>query len=263
MTQVTHVYDDASTAREVVSALEDAGFSASEISIVTQKADGITSTTADGVSDGAATGATIGLVAGTGAGLLASLGMIAIPGIGPLVAAGVLATTLATAAAGTVTGGLLGALIDYGVSPDHAEIYAENVRRGGTWCRSRPTASASLKPKASCRNMIRSTSALAVKITAPKAGPNTIPTLPAIRKTKSAPSATATAPSSCDFVKMGRSRPIFFDGFSSNPGKSDSAPRLPMVEFSLERLRHRSLSEGERLSFAVKAHERERVGVRG
>ena len=132
MTQVTHVYDEASTAREVVSALEDAGFSSSEISIVTQKGDGITTTTADDVSDGASTGATIGLVAGTGAGLLASLGMIAIPGIGPLVAAGVLATTLATAAAGTVTGGLLGALVDYGVSPDHAEVYAENVRLGGT-----------------------------------------------------------------------------------------------------------------------------------
>ena len=133
MTQITHIYDDASTAREVVSALEEAGFTSSEISIVTQKADGITTTTADDdVSDGAKTGATIGLVTGTGAGLLTSLGVLAIPGIGPLVAAGVLATTLATAAAGTVTGGLLGALIDYGVSPDHAEVYAENVRRGGT-----------------------------------------------------------------------------------------------------------------------------------
>jgi len=132
MTQVTYVYDDPSTAREVVSALEDAGFTSSEISIVRQHADGVTTTTADDDNDGGTTGATIGLVAGTGAGLLASLGMIAIPGIGPLVAAGVLATTLATAAAGTITGGLLGALVDYGVSPEHADIYAENVRRGGT-----------------------------------------------------------------------------------------------------------------------------------
>lgn len=136
MTQVTHVYDDASTAREVVSALEDAGFTSSEISLVTQRGDGVKTTTAadvdDDDADGAKTGATIGLVAGTGAGLLASLGVLAIPGIGPLVAAGVLATTLATAAAGTVTGGLLGALVDYGVSPEHADIYAENVRRGGT-----------------------------------------------------------------------------------------------------------------------------------
>jgi len=132
MTQVTHVYDDAATAREVVAALEEAGFSSSEISIVAQRdGTGIVSSTADD-HDGATTGATIGLVAGTGAGLLASLGVIAIPGIGPLVAAGILATTLATAAAGTLTGGLLGALVDYGVSPEHAEVYAENVRRGGT-----------------------------------------------------------------------------------------------------------------------------------
>jgi hypothetical protein len=134
MPQITHVYDDASTAREVVSALEDAGFTSSEISIVKQHGETVGTTTAADTddNDGAKTGATIGLVAGTGAGLLASLGMIAIPGIGPLVAAGVLATTLATAAAGTVTGGLLGALVDYGVSPEHAEVYAENVRRGGT-----------------------------------------------------------------------------------------------------------------------------------
>jgi hypothetical protein len=66
------------------------------------------------------------------AGLLASLGLIAIPGIGPLVAAGVLATTLAGAAAGAVGGGLIGALVDYGVSDDEAHVYAENLRRGGT-----------------------------------------------------------------------------------------------------------------------------------
>lgn len=133
MTQVTHAYDDAATAREVVSALEEAGFSSSEISIVAQRdGSGVVTHTADEDHDGATTGATIGLVAGTGAGLLASLGVVAIPGIGPLVAAGILATTLATAAAGTLTGGLLGALVDYGVSPEHAEVYAENVRRGGT-----------------------------------------------------------------------------------------------------------------------------------
>ncbi|WP_088348166.1 MULTISPECIES: hypothetical protein [Rhodomicrobium] len=130
---LTHVYDDPSVASEVVAALEGAGFTSSEISIVKQH-DTEVATTArdDSAQDGATTGAGIGLVAGTGAGLLASLGIIAIPGLGPLVAAGVLATTLATAAAATVTGGLLGALVDYGISPEDAEVYAENVRRGGT-----------------------------------------------------------------------------------------------------------------------------------
>jgi hypothetical protein len=58
--------------------------------------------------------------------------MIAIPGIGPLVAAGVLATTLAAAAAGTLTGGVIGALMDYGVSEKDAHVYSEAVRRGSS-----------------------------------------------------------------------------------------------------------------------------------
>jgi hypothetical protein len=133
MTQtVTYIYDDPSLARQAVAALEEGGFTADEISVVRQESNDGYSTVDDPVSDGATTGASLGLAAGAGAGLLASLGMIAIPGIGPLVAAGVLATTLAGAAAGAVSGGLVGGLIDYGVSEEEAPIYAENLRRGGT-----------------------------------------------------------------------------------------------------------------------------------
>ena len=71
-------------------------------------------------------------MAGAGTGLLTALGVIAIPGLGPLVAAGVLATTLAGTVAGAAAGGLLGALTDYGVSEEDAHVYAEGVRRGGT-----------------------------------------------------------------------------------------------------------------------------------
>jgi hypothetical protein len=81
---------------------------------------------------GTVTGATAGAVLGGGAGLLAALGVIAIPGIGPLVAAGVLATTLAGAAGGSVVGGLIGALTDYGVSEEEAHLYSEAVRRGSS-----------------------------------------------------------------------------------------------------------------------------------
>ncbi len=130
---VTYVYDDPSLARDTIRALESAGFTSSEISVVRQDGDvDWNATDGDPVSDGATTGASVGLAAGAGAGLLASLGIIAIPGIGPLVAAGVLATTLAAGAAGAVGGGILGALIDYGVSEEEAPVYAENLRRGGT-----------------------------------------------------------------------------------------------------------------------------------
>ena len=64
--------------------------------------------------------------------MLAALGVIAIPGIGPLVAAGVLATTLVGAAGGGAVGGLLGALTDYGVSEEEAHVYLEGVRRGSS-----------------------------------------------------------------------------------------------------------------------------------
>jgi hypothetical protein len=87
-------------------------------------------------ASGAGTGAGIGAVVGGGAGLLAGLGMLAIPGIGPVVAAGWLAATLAGAAAGAgvgaVSGGIIEAMTSAGVTHEDAHLYAEGVRRGGT-----------------------------------------------------------------------------------------------------------------------------------
>ncbi|MGN6671980.1 MAG: hypothetical protein ACTHMA_01690, partial [Thermomicrobiales bacterium] len=84
--------------------------------------------TKSGTGTGAGVGATVGGVVG----ILTGLGIMAIPGIGPLVAAGWLATTLAGAGAGAVAGGLVGALTGAGVSREEAEVYEEGVRRGNT-----------------------------------------------------------------------------------------------------------------------------------
>ena len=89
----------------------------------------------DGVDDraeGAGKGAGIGAGIGGAAGLLAGLGLLAIPGLGPVVAAGWLAATAVGAAAGAATGGIVGALTEAGVSKEDAPLYAEGVRRGGT-----------------------------------------------------------------------------------------------------------------------------------
>lgn len=152
---ITRLYDDYATAERAVRDLESAGVPHRDISIVASNADnwwnqkgGRTTTTAttattggrvdrdrDGVDDraeGAAAGAGIGGAAGGVLGLLAGLGLLAIPGIGPVVAAGWLASTAAVAAAGAATGGLIGALTQAGVSEDEANVYAEGVRRGGT-----------------------------------------------------------------------------------------------------------------------------------
>src|SRR6202035_4751124 len=84
---------------------------------------------------GAEAGAAFGAIVGGTTGLLAGLGMLAIPGIGPVVAAGWLVTAALGAAGGAIAGGagggLIGAMISNGVSEEDAHIYAESVRRGG------------------------------------------------------------------------------------------------------------------------------------
>ncbi|HET8875461.1 MAG TPA: hypothetical protein VFO53_03950 [Casimicrobiaceae bacterium] len=87
----------------------------------------------DRVDDGsnAAAGAVTGGVVGGAAGLAASLMGLAIPGIGPIIAAGPIVSLLTGAGVGAVAGGLIGGLTDMGVSRPDAEYYAEAVRRGG------------------------------------------------------------------------------------------------------------------------------------
>ena len=79
----------------------------------------------------AATGAISGGVLGGLLGLLVGIGALAIPGIGPVVAAGPLAATLLGVGVGAATGGLIGALVGLGIPEEDANIYAEGVRRGG------------------------------------------------------------------------------------------------------------------------------------
>jgi hypothetical protein len=89
---------------------------------------------------GAASGAAGGGVLGGVIGMLVGAGVLAIPGVGPVVAGGVLASTLGvvggTAAAGAgigaATGGILGALIGMGIPHEDARYFERGVREGGT-----------------------------------------------------------------------------------------------------------------------------------
>ena len=125
------MYDSYGQARAAVDAVEKAGVPSSDVSIVANKYVSAEHADVDEVSD-AAKGAGIGGALGGGAGLLAGLGLLAIPGLGPVVAAGWLAATAVGAAAGAATGGIVGALVDAGVDREHADVYSELVRRGGT-----------------------------------------------------------------------------------------------------------------------------------
>ena len=138
MRTIAHVYDSYAEASRVVSQLEAAGVSSDNISLISgEKGAGGTGTTTDGdveqgAATGAGTGATLGTVLGGGAGLLAGLGSLAIPGVGPIVAAGWLVATLTGAGLGAAAGGLAGSLIGAGVSEADAQSYSEGVSRGGT-----------------------------------------------------------------------------------------------------------------------------------
>ncbi|QIP01829.1 general stress protein [Bradyrhizobium symbiodeficiens] len=141
-TTISRLYDTYADAESAVTRLEAAGVPHSDISIVANNSDnwygsrsGKVDRDRDGVDDraeGAGTGAGIGAGLGGAAGLLAGLGLLAIPGLGPVVAAGWLAATAVGAAAGAATGGIVGALTEAGVSKEEASRYAEGVRRGGT-----------------------------------------------------------------------------------------------------------------------------------
>ncbi|TCK29118.1 hypothetical protein EV667_3138 [Ancylobacter aquaticus] len=140
-------YDDALTA---VNRLQALGIDRAQISLVANNADdwyGRDTTTThtetrtgtheeSHAGEGAATGAGIGAVLGGAGGLLTGLGLMAIPGVGPVVAAGWLVATgaglVAGAAAGGAVGGMVGAMTSEGVPEERAHVYAEGVRRGGT-----------------------------------------------------------------------------------------------------------------------------------
>src|SRR5215204_4943639 len=137
---ISRLYDNYSHAQAAVGRLEAAGVPHSDVSIVANNSDNWFSgdrkdRDRDGVDDraeSAGKGAGIGAGLGGAAGLLAGLGLLAIPGLGPVVAAGWLVSTAVGAAAGAATGGLIGALTEAGVSEEDAHTYAEGVRRGGT-----------------------------------------------------------------------------------------------------------------------------------
>lgn len=133
-TTVNALYDNATDAHATVRDLVDDGVMRNDVSLIASDAAGKyvdyhdEDIPADDTIGGAASGAILG---GLG-GLLVGLAALAIPGVGPIVAAGPIAAALTGAGIGAVTGGLLGALVDLGIDEDQAGYYAEGVRRGGT-----------------------------------------------------------------------------------------------------------------------------------
>jgi hypothetical protein len=126
-------------AEQAMYRLRDTGFDMNHISIVAKSGEGLRDLTgndytAEGKTDaeqakgGAGAGATAGAVTGGAIGLIGSLGVLAIPGVGAAAEVGfLLANTLLGSGIGAAGGGLIGALIGWGVPEDRANYYNDRV----------------------------------------------------------------------------------------------------------------------------------------
>lgn len=134
-TAVFGLYASANVAENAVDQLLVAGFNNSDISVLlpddeTTRAFAHEKHTK--APEGAATGVTAGGVIGGTLGLLAGIGVLAIPGVGPLIAAGPILGALAGLGAGGAVGGLVGALVGMGIPEFEAKRYEGAVKGGGT-----------------------------------------------------------------------------------------------------------------------------------
>jgi hypothetical protein len=129
------VYPDRVSFESALEALRAANFRNSDISAILPDrerttrdlAHEISSKAPEGIAAGAGTGAAVGGVMGW----LIGIGAIAIPGVGPLLAAGPIVAALAGAGAAGATGGLVGGLIGAGIPEIEAKRYAGRIREGG------------------------------------------------------------------------------------------------------------------------------------
>jgi hypothetical protein len=133
-TAVFGIYSSVTQAEFAVDALIDGGFSNSDVSVLMSDNKGSkdfahekNTKAPEGTTTGAAAGGAIG---GT-LGLLAGIGALAIPGVGPLIAAGPIMGALAGLGVGGAVGGVVGALVGMGIPEYEAKRYEGRVKDGG------------------------------------------------------------------------------------------------------------------------------------
>ncbi len=140
---VVALFAERDDAERAIRELQDAGFPRTGIGVATRERDGegeLIHGTGTLAAEGATTGAVSGGVLGGLVGLLVGVGALVIPGVGPVIAGGMLASALgvagATAAAGAGIGAatdvVFGALVGLGVPAEEAEHFERGFRAGGT-----------------------------------------------------------------------------------------------------------------------------------
>src|SRR5512142_281924 len=133
-TSVYGIYKNRVDLEHAVDTLRAEGFRNSDISVLFPENEGTKDFAVKKQTkapEGTTTGATSGAVIGGGLGWLAGIGALAIPGLGPLIAAGPIVAALAGAGAGGVVGGITGALVGMGIPEFEAKRYEGRIKEGG------------------------------------------------------------------------------------------------------------------------------------
>jgi hypothetical protein len=127
------IYTSRSGVENTVSALKDAGFANTDVSILFPESLGTSELATEKSSkapEGAAAGAGSGLLLGGALGWFIGVGALAIPGVGPLIAAGPILAALAGAGIGSAVGGVAGAVVGMGIPEYEAKKYEARVSGG-------------------------------------------------------------------------------------------------------------------------------------
>ncbi|MGF1512377.1 MAG: histidine kinase [Elainellaceae cyanobacterium] len=140
--RVVGVFKNEEDVEYVIRSLKDSDYDMNRVSLLARNVDGIEGaadlkdreTEGNEAGEGAGIGATTGTVLGGVTGFLIGVGLLAIPGVGPILAAGAeigaLGSTLAGAGIGAATGGIIGALIGLGIPEEKAKVYESRIKAG-------------------------------------------------------------------------------------------------------------------------------------
>ena len=128
------IYRNRSSAENGVDALRQEGFRNTDISVLFPENEGTKDFAHEKntkAPEGATTGVVSGGIAGGVLGWLTGIGALAIPGLGPLIAAGPIVAALAGAGALGAVGGMIGALAGMGIPEYEAKRYEGRIKKGG------------------------------------------------------------------------------------------------------------------------------------
>jgi hypothetical protein len=133
-TSVFGIYPDRVSVEEAVDALRAAGFRNTDISVLFQENQGTKDFAHEKntkAPEGATTGGILGGISGGVLGWLTGIGVLAIPGLGPLIAAGPIVAALAGVGAVGAVGGMIGGLAGMGVPEYEAKRFEGRIKQGG------------------------------------------------------------------------------------------------------------------------------------